>query len=69
MKLLWFAGVALFSSAGLAQTFQRLGGCPELGCVFPPDQYDRPSFLRYSLHSLAEISEFVELDDISCFDN
>lgn len=21
-----------------AQTFQRLGGCPTLGCVFPPDQ-------------------------------
>lgn len=23
-----------------AQTFQRLGGCPDLGCVFPPDQTD-----------------------------
>ncbi|KAF8071924.1 alkaline-phosphatase-like protein [Lyophyllum atratum] len=23
-----------------AQTFQRLGGCPKLGCVFPPDQTD-----------------------------
>jgi hypothetical protein len=23
-----------------AQTFQRLGGCPQLGCVFPPDQTD-----------------------------
>ena len=22
-----------------AQTFQRLGGCPTLGCVLPPDQY------------------------------
>jgi hypothetical protein len=22
----------------LAQTFQRLGACPKLGCVFPPDQ-------------------------------
>lgn len=22
------------------QTFQRLGACPTLGCVFPPDQYD-----------------------------
>ncbi|KAL2359675.1 hypothetical protein RJZ56_007477 [Blastomyces dermatitidis] len=40
MKFSWVAGVALFSSAGLAQTYQRLGGCPELGCVFPPDQAD-----------------------------
>jgi len=23
-----------------AQTFQRLGGCPTLGCVFPPDAQD-----------------------------
>ncbi|KAJ6116662.1 hypothetical protein N7512_006387 [Penicillium capsulatum] len=23
-----------------SQTFQRLGGCPDLGCVFPPDQVD-----------------------------
>ncbi|KAH8815988.1 putative alkaline phosphatase H [Xylogone sp. PMI_703] len=23
-----------------AQTFQRLGGCPDLGCVLPPDQTD-----------------------------
>ncbi|KAF9468034.1 alkaline phosphatase [Collybia nuda] len=23
-----------------AQTFQRLGGCPKLGCVFPPDRTD-----------------------------
>lgn len=22
-----------------AQTFQRLGACPSLGCIFPPDQY------------------------------
>ncbi|KAF6832359.1 alkaline phosphatase [Colletotrichum plurivorum] len=24
--------------AALGQTFQRLGACPDLGCVFPPDQ-------------------------------
>jgi hypothetical protein len=24
----------------LGQTFQRLGACPTLGCVFPPDQAD-----------------------------
>ena len=24
----------------LAQTYQRLGGCPTLGCILPPDQVD-----------------------------
>ncbi|KAF1958723.1 alkaline phosphatase-like protein [Byssothecium circinans] len=32
--------VALFTSHVSAQTFQRLGACPTLGCVFPPDQAD-----------------------------
>ncbi|KAK2807461.1 hypothetical protein FQN51_003288 [Onygenales sp. PD_10] len=40
MKVSWIAGAALFSSTGLAQTFQRLGGCPDLGCIFPADQAD-----------------------------
>ncbi|KAK5011278.1 hypothetical protein LTR28_004230 [Elasticomyces elasticus] len=31
------AGLHSFATA---QTFQRLGGCPTLGCVFPPDQTD-----------------------------
>jgi hypothetical protein len=36
---------ALLASAAVtnlasAQTFQRLGACPSLGCVFPPDQTD-----------------------------
>ncbi|KAF2021605.1 alkaline phosphatase-like protein [Aaosphaeria arxii CBS 175.79] len=31
---------ALLASAVSAQTFQRLGTCPTLGCVFPPDQAD-----------------------------
>lgn len=41
MQLTLLAVLAL--SAGLranAQTFQRLGTCPTLGCVFPPDQAD-----------------------------
>lgn len=29
-----------FLSQVAAQTFQRLGTCPTLGCVFPPDQAD-----------------------------
>lgn len=27
-------------SVAAAQTFQRLGACPDLGCVLPPDQSD-----------------------------
>ena len=30
---------ASLASVGLAQTFRRLGACPKLGCIFPPDQY------------------------------
>lgn len=34
--------LVVFGSLGLAsaQTFRRLGACPTLGCVFPPDQTD-----------------------------
>ncbi|KAI9755720.1 MAG: hypothetical protein M1815_004715 [Lichina confinis] len=31
---------ASLASVGLAQTFRRLGACPKLGCIFPPDQVD-----------------------------
>lgn len=34
------AAAGLLASSVSAQTFQRLGGCPTLGCVFPPDQQD-----------------------------
>ncbi|KAF4216393.1 hypothetical protein CNMCM8980_005302 [Aspergillus fumigatiaffinis] len=40
MRFLWVSGVSLLASCAHAQTFQRLGGCPTLGCVFPPDQAD-----------------------------
>lgn len=30
----------LLLSQAAAQTFQRLGTCPTLGCIFPPDQAD-----------------------------
>ncbi|KAI1414478.1 alkaline phosphatase-like protein [Hypoxylon sp. FL1857] len=32
--------VATILSGAAAQTFQRLGTCPDLGCVLPPDQSD-----------------------------
>jgi len=34
------ATLAVSVASASAQTFQRLGGCPSLGCVFPPDQVD-----------------------------
>ncbi|KAM0335658.1 hypothetical protein ACHAQA_000707 [Verticillium albo-atrum] len=37
-NILALAAVGL--SAVSAQTFQRLGACPDLGCVLPPDQSD-----------------------------
>ncbi|KAL4897374.1 alkaline-phosphatase-like protein [Aspergillus ambiguus] len=40
MRFLSFTAGALFASCAVAQTYQRLGGCPDLGCVFPPDQAD-----------------------------
>jgi hypothetical protein len=32
--------LASLAAVARAQTFQRLGTCPTLGCVFPPDQAD-----------------------------
>jgi hypothetical protein len=44
-----------------AQTFKRLGSCPKLGCVFPPDQADfLPGVLfdiRLEVHAPANGSE------------
>ncbi|OGE49837.1 hypothetical protein PENARI_c019G09637 [Penicillium arizonense] len=40
MRAASIAVIACLFSRTIAQTFQRLGGCPELGCVFPPDQAD-----------------------------
>ena len=34
------AAVTLLLSVVSAQTFQRLGTCPSLGCILPPDQQD-----------------------------
>lgn len=38
--LLFFASIISFAAFVQAQSFQRLGTCPKLGCVFPPDQTD-----------------------------
>jgi hypothetical protein len=35
----FFVAAAVLTAAS-AQTYQRLGSCPKLGCVFPPDQTD-----------------------------
>jgi hypothetical protein len=39
-KIATVAGALTLSSLVNAQSFQRLGACPDLGCVFPPDQAD-----------------------------
>ncbi|KAI2602039.1 alkaline phosphatase-like protein [Hypoxylon sp. NC1633] len=39
-KLSTLAVAAASLSVAAAQTFQRLGACPDLGCVLPPDQTD-----------------------------
>lgn len=39
MRMPLVSSIACFVAGAAAQTFQRLGGCPDLGCVFPPDQY------------------------------
>ncbi|ODO10012.1 hypothetical protein I350_02237 [Cryptococcus amylolentus CBS 6273] len=35
-----FAVLALLTTPVFAQTFRRTGACPQLGCVWPPDQTD-----------------------------
>jgi hypothetical protein len=35
--LLLIAVLAILAPVAQSQTFQRLGACPTLGCVFPPD--------------------------------
>ncbi|KAI1145582.1 alkaline phosphatase [Nemania diffusa] len=39
-KLASLATLAASLAVAAAQTYQRLGGCPTLGCVLPPDQSD-----------------------------
>lgn len=39
MRASAISALACFVAFTAAQTFQRLGGCPDLGCIFPPDQY------------------------------
>ncbi|PVI06567.1 alkaline phosphatase-like protein [Periconia macrospinosa] len=39
-KSISVAAAVLLAGSVSAQTFQRLGACPTLGCVFPPDQAD-----------------------------
>ncbi|KAL1955297.1 hypothetical protein VTO42DRAFT_8829 [Malbranchea cinnamomea] len=60
----FFAGLALFASSTLAQTFQRLGACPDLGCIFPPDQADflpgQYFDIRLEVHSPVNGSEARE---------
>lgn len=40
MKVKTLTAITASISAAAAQTFQRLGTCPTLGCILPPDQQD-----------------------------
>lgn len=46
---------AFLLSAASAQTFQRLGTCPTLGCILPPDQQDflpgQEFDIRFEVHA------------------
>jgi hypothetical protein len=37
--LTYLLAAASLVAQSYGQTFQRLGACPKLGCIFPPDQY------------------------------
>ena len=60
------AAIALgfFCSQCSAQTFQRLGACPTLGCILPPDQVDflpgQYFDIRVEVHAPLNGSEAVE---------
>ncbi|KAF3318252.1 hypothetical protein TWF173_008986 [Orbilia oligospora] len=43
------AAVAVFISLVSAQSFQRLGACPDLGCILPPDQADFLAGQRFDI--------------------
>ncbi|KAF2093798.1 alkaline phosphatase [Rhizodiscina lignyota] len=40
MTSLFVATFTALAGLGQSQTYQRLGTCPSLGCIFPPDQAD-----------------------------
>lgn len=40
---------ASFIGLTSAQYYQRLGGCPSLGCIFPPDQVDFLAGQRFDI--------------------
>ncbi|RMZ72108.1 alkaline phosphatase [Pyrenophora seminiperda CCB06] len=56
---------ALLVGSVSAQTFRRLGACPTLGCVFPPDQADflagQYFDIRLEVHQPKNGSEFIGL--------
>lgn len=41
------AAAAFLLPSTQGQTFQRLGSCPDLGCILPPDQSDVSIYLFF----------------------
>lgn len=60
-QLLATAAACLLVDAVSAQTFQRLGTCPTLGCILPPDQQDflpgQEFDIRFEVHAPVNGSE------------
>ena len=60
-KLNFIAVLAASLSAVSGQTFQRLGTCPTLGCILPPDQQDflpgQQFDIRFEIHAPKNGSE------------
>ena len=60
-KLNLAATLAVLLSAASAQYFQRLGTCPTLGCILPPDQQDflpgQQFDIRFEVHAPVNGSE------------
>lgn len=60
-KLTLIAALAASISAVAGQTFQRLGTCPTLGCILPPDQQDflpgQQFDIRFEVHAPVNGSE------------
>ncbi len=50
-----------------AQTFQRLGACPDLGCVLPPDQSEFLPGQFFDLRVEVYQADRVQLARWSCW--
>lgn len=60
-----YLALALFSPSTQAQTFQRLGTCPTLGCIFPPDRAEFMPGVHFDVR--VEVHAPVNGSEVSLF--